>query len=158
MYKSACRIAPCAWLTGFQKGIPLCSMGVFSGGVPLRQENALLSYGFSVQNSHWSRNRLYAQGCASLSRWNGSLNRLYLVYRLFGFNSAQIVVQVFVLTVQVRCIPHTVAEGVLDGKRCLPPCIIVVEQTADALVAVECVNSLVHIACGVEYHIVLRFQ
>ena len=108
MYKSACRIAPCAWLTGFQKGIPLCSMGVFSGGVPLRQENALLSYGFSVQNSHWSRNRLYAQGCASLSRWNGLLNRLYLVYRLFGFNSAQIVVQVFVLTVQVRCIPHTV--------------------------------------------------
>ena len=86
------------------------------------------------------------------------LNRLYLVYRLFGFNSAQIVVQVFVLTVQVRCIPHTVAEGSLDGKRYLPPCIIVVEQTTDALVAVECVNSLVHIACGVEYHIVLRFQ
>ena len=86
MYKSACRIAPCAWLTGFQKGIPLCSMGVFSGGVPLRQENALLSYGFSVQNSHWSRNRLHAQGCASLPRWNSPLNRLYLVYRLFGFS------------------------------------------------------------------------
>ena len=86
------------------------------------------------------------------------LNRLYLVYRLFGFNSAQIVVQVFVLTVQVRCIPHTVAEGVLDGKRCLPPCIIVVEQTTDALVAVQCVNSLAHVACGVEYHIILRIQ
>lgn len=86
------------------------------------------------------------------------LNRLYLVYRLFGFNSAQIVVQVFVLTVQVRCIPHTVAEGVLDGKRCLPPCIIVVEQTTDALVAMKCINSLAHVACGVEYHIVLCVQ
>ena len=121
---------------GFKRGCPFAQMGVFSGGVPLRQENALLSYGFSVQNSHWSRNHLHAQGCASLSRWNGLLNRLYLVYRLFGFNSAQIVVQVFVLTVQVGCIPHMVAEGSLDGKRCLPPSLVVVEQTTDALVAV----------------------
>ena len=75
------------------------------------------------------------------------LNRLYLVYRLFGFNSAQIVVQVFVLTVQVGCVPHMVAEGSLDGKRCLPPSLVVVEQTTDALVAVECVNSLVNVAC-----------
>ena len=158
MYKSACHIASCAWLTGFQKGMPLCSMGVFSGGVPLRQENALLSYGFSVQNSHWSRNRLHAQGCASLPRWNSPLNRLYLVYRLFGFHSAQIVVQVVVLTVQVGGIPHTIAEGSLDGMRCLPPCFIVVEQTTDALVAMECINCLVHVACGVEYHIILRIQ
>ena len=44
---------------GVSKGdVPFCSMGVFSGGVPLRQENALLSYGFSVQNSHWSRNHI----------------------------------------------------------------------------------------------------
>ena len=86
------------------------------------------------------------------------LNRLYLVYRLFGFNSAQIVVQVFVLTVQVGCVPHTVAEGVLDGKRCLPPSLVVVEQTTDALVAMECINCLVHVACGVEYHIILRIQ
>ena len=86
------------------------------------------------------------------------LNRLYLVYRLFGFNSAQIVVQVFVLTVQVGCVPHTAAESVLDGKRCLPPCLVVVEQTTDALVAVKCVNSLVNVACRVEYHIVLCVQ
>lgn len=86
------------------------------------------------------------------------LNRLYLVYRLFGFNSAQIVVQVVVFTVQVGCVPHTVAESSLDGKCSLTSCVIVVEQTTDALVAVQCVNSLVHIACGVEYHIVLRFQ
>ena len=64
------------------------------------------------------------------------LNRLYLVYRLFGFNSAQIVVQVFVLTVQVGCVPLMVAEGSLDGKRCLLPSLVVVEQTTDALVAV----------------------
>ena len=44
---------------GFKRGCPFAQMGVFSGGVPLRQENALLSYGFSVQNSHWSRNRLH---------------------------------------------------------------------------------------------------
>ena len=86
------------------------------------------------------------------------LNRLYLVYRLFGFNSAQIVVQVFVLTVQVGCVSHTITEGGLDGKRCLPPCVIVVEQTTDALVAVECINSLVHVVCRVEYHIVLCVQ
>ena len=86
------------------------------------------------------------------------LNRLYLVYRLFGFNSAQIVVQVFVLTVQVGCVPHTVAESSLDGKCSLTPCVIVVEQTTDALVAMECINSLVHVACGVEYHIVLCVQ
>ena len=70
------------------------------------------------------------------------LNRLYLVYRLFGFNSAQIVVQVFVLTVQVRCIPHTVAEGVLDGKRCLPPCIIVVEQYMNVSYGIKKSNLL----------------
>ena len=29
LYKSACRIAPSAWLTGFQKGMPLCSNGCF---------------------------------------------------------------------------------------------------------------------------------
>ena len=75
------------------------------------------------------------------------LNRLYLVYRLFGFNSAQIVVQVIVLAVQVGCVSHTIIEGGLDGKRSLPPCVIVVEQTTDALVAVECVNSLVNVAC-----------
>lgn len=65
---------------GFKRGCPFAQMGVFSGGVPLRQENALLSYGFPVQNSHWSRNHLHAQGCASLTRWNSPLNRLYLVY------------------------------------------------------------------------------
>ncbi len=94
-----------------------------------------------------AENTSHAQGCASLPRWNGSLNRLYLVYRLFGFHSAQIVVQVIVLAVQVGCVPHMIAEGVLDGKRCLPPCLVVVEQTTDALVAVECVNSLVNVAC-----------
>ncbi len=87
----------------------------------------------------------HAQGCASLSRWNGSLNRLYLMYRLFGFHSAQIVVQVVVLTIQVGCVPHTVAECVLYGCRCLASCIIIVEQTTDALIVMENVNSLVHL-------------
>ena len=52
---------------GVSKGdVPFCSMGVFSGGVPLRQENALLSYGFSVQNSHWSRNHIiFSRLCLS---------------------------------------------------------------------------------------------
>ena len=43
---------------GFKRGCPFAQMGVFSGGVPLRQENALLSYGFSVQNSHWGRKHI----------------------------------------------------------------------------------------------------
>lgn len=87
----------------------------------------------------------HAQGCASLSRWNGSLNRLYLMYRLFGFHSAQIVVQVVVLAVQIRGIPHTIAKGILYGCCCLASCIIIVKQTTDALVVMENVNSLVHL-------------
>ncbi len=58
-----------------------------------------------------AENTSHAQGCASLPRWNGSLNRLYLVYRLFGFHSAQIVVQVIVLAVQVGCVPHMIVAN-----------------------------------------------
>ena len=38
-----------------------------------------------------------SQGCAFLSRWSGLQNRLYLVYCLFGFHSAQIVHAKFIL-------------------------------------------------------------
>ena len=89
--KLKCPITTCFWICtiplaalrpahgsrGFKGDAPFAQMGVFSGGVPLRQENALLSYGFSVQNSHWAGTTSFAQGCASLTMWNSLLNRLY---------------------------------------------------------------------------------